>query len=134
MRFLLDYMRDIIYSKIKNNKYIIGFSLTSLVLLFFIALIIIFLVISYYIIKYLEINVVNDIYFCNYNYNKKSNELLQKYGDYKINKIYLIKNPINNFNFGLLNLITFYNFEKALANINEKFKKKICSISYIFNN
>ena len=124
MRFLLDYMREILYSKIKNNKYIIGFSLTSLVLLIFVAIILIILVISYYIIKYLEINVVNDIYFCNYNYNIKSNELLQKYGDYKINKIYLIKNPINNFNFGLLNLITFYNFEKALAIIKEKFKKK----------
>jgi hypothetical protein len=120
----MDYIGDILYSKIKNNKYFICFSLTLIILLIFTLIIMIFLVISYYIIKYLEVNVVNDIYFCNYNYNKKSNELLQKYGDYKINKIYLLKNPINNLNFGLLNLITFYNFEKALANINEKFKKK----------
>jgi hypothetical protein len=74
--------------------------------------------------KYLEINIVNDIYFCNYGYNKKSNELLQKYGDYKIKKIYLVKHPITKFNTLLLNLITFYNYEKTLSNMNEIFKKQ----------
>jgi len=124
MKFLLEYLPDVLYSKIKNNRYVVGFSLTSLIILIFVTIIMIFLVISYYIIKYLEINVVKDIYFCNYKYNQKSNELLQNYGDYKINKIYLIKNPITNFSTFLLNIITFYNFEKALANINEIFKKK----------
>jgi hypothetical protein len=130
MKFLLDYIPDVLNSKIKNNKYIIGFSLTLLVLLFFVLIIIFFLVISYYIIKYLEINVVKDIYFCNYSYNKQSEDLLKKYGTYKINKIYLVKNPITNFTLLLLNLITFYNFEKALNNfnkdnkINELSKKK----------
>jgi hypothetical protein len=124
MRFILNYVQDVLYSKIKNNRYVIGFSLTSLIILIFVTIIVIFLVISYYIIKYLEINVVNDIYFCNYNYNKKSEELLHRYGDYKINKLYLIKNPITQFSTLLLNLITFYNFEKALININEIFKKK----------
>ena len=124
MKFLLEYLPDVLNSKIKNNKYIIGLSLTLLGLLFFVLIIIFFLVVSYYIIKYLEINVVKDIYFCNYNYNKKSQELLQKYGNYKINKIHLIKNPITNFSTLLLNIITFYNFEKVLTNINEIFKKK----------
>ena len=45
----------------------------------------------------------------------------------------MVKNPVTNFNNLLLNLITFYNYEKALSNINELFKKKCtpCHISFI---
>jgi hypothetical protein len=124
MRVILNYVQDVLYSKIKNSKYAVILYIILLTLTIFILILIIFTIISYYVIKYLEVNVVNDIYFCNYNYNKKSEELLQKYGNYKINKVYLIQNPITNVITLLLNVITFYNFEKALLNFNEIFKKK----------
>jgi len=108
---------------VKNNysKFIfpIILMLLSFLLLFFIVLIIC----SYYIFKYLKVNFVEDIYFSNYNYNKKTDELLKKYGDLKINKMYLVKNPLNNFNNFLLNLITFYNYEKKLHNMNTLLNK-----------
>jgi hypothetical protein len=117
-------IHDLFINFVYNNNY--GFPLfvmTSVVLV--ILLLGIFnIIITYYLIKYLEINVVNDIYFCNYNYNKKSNELLNTYGDFRIKNIYLVKHPVTSFNTLLLNLITLYNYEKALANISEIFKKK----------
>ena len=120
MKFINDLFINLIY----NNKYRFVLFIIILIVIIIVTLTIFKIIVTYYIIKYLEINIVNDIYFCNYNYNKKSNELLKKYGDYNIKKIYLVKNPVTNFNTLLLNLITFYNYEKALLNINEIFKKK----------
>jgi hypothetical protein len=118
------YIYDVLINLICNNKYNFALSvIVIIVLLSMISFAIINIIISYYIIKYLEINIANDIYFCNYNYNKKSEELLKKYGDYKIKKLYLVKNPITNFNTLLLNLITFYNYDKTLTNMNQMFKK-----------
>jgi hypothetical protein len=120
----MKYIYDLLINLIYNNKYSFSISIFVLIILAILSFAIINLIISYYIIKYLEINIVNDIYFCNYGYNKKSSELLQKYGDYKIKKIYLVKHPITKLNTFLLNLITFYNYEKTLSNMNEIFKKQ----------
>jgi len=115
---------DLLINLIYNNKYSLSLTIVVFIILAILSFAIINVIISYYIIKYLEINVVNDIYFCNYDYNKKSKELLQKYGDFKIKKIYLVKHPITKFNSSVLNLITFYNYEKTLSNMNEIFKKQ----------
>jgi len=120
----MKYICDLLINLICNNKYNFTLSIiVTITLLILISFAIINVIISYYIIKYLEINIANDIYFCNYNYNKKSEELLKKYGDYKIKKIYLVKNPITKFNTLLLNLITFYNYDKTLSKMNTNIKK-----------
>jgi hypothetical protein len=92
----MKYIYDLFINSIYNNKdkfslyvaiimiLLLSISIVSILTIFIIVIIVI--IISYYIVKYLEINIVNDIYFCNYNYNKKSIELLKKYGDYKIKK------------------------------------------------
>lgn len=115
---------DLIINLIYNNKYNFSLYVVITVIILLISITIIILITSYYLIKYLEINIVNDIYFCNYNYNKKSNEVLKKYGEYKIKKIYLVKNPITKYITLLLNLLTLYNYEKTLLNISELLKKK----------
>lgn len=126
MKYLYDIFNNL--NNLNHLKNLKKYKIAIISILFIVVLIIlilfILLIISYYIIKYLDINIVNDIYFCNYEYNKKSNELLKKYGDYKIKQIYLLKNPITEFNSLLLNLITFYHYEKSLCNVNEIFKKK----------
>ena len=111
-------------TKIENINISIFFIIILVVIFFLIFILLFSLLISYYAIKYLEMNVINDIYFCNYNYNIKTCEVLKKYGDYKINKIYLVKNSITNFNLLLLNLVTFYKFDKAIKNYNELHNKK----------
>uniref|UniRef100_A0A6C0JFA4 Uncharacterized protein n=1 Tax=viral metagenome TaxID=1070528 RepID=A0A6C0JFA4_9ZZZZ len=130
----MGYIHDILINLICNNKYNFNLSVIVIITLSILILFaIINIIISYYIIKYLEINVANDIYFCNYNYNKKSEELLKKYGNYRIRKIYLVKNPVTKLNTFLLNLITFYNYEKTISNVNQNFKKKCtpCHISFM---
>ena len=120
----MKYIYDLLINLICNNKHNFALSvIVMIILLLMILFAIINIIISYYIIKYLEINITNDIYFCNYNYNKKSEELLKKYGNFKIKKIYLVKNPISNFNTLVLNLITFYNYEKTILNMNKILKK-----------
>jgi hypothetical protein len=125
----MNYINYINYTKYlfdycKNNNLIIIFSITAIILISFFLFLLIIIILSYYTFKYLDVNIVNDVYFCNYKYNKKTEELLQKYGEYKINKIYLVKNPLNNFNTFLLNFITFYKYDKELNNLNSIFKKK----------
>ena len=57
----------------KLESYNIYFIILVGILFFLIVILLFSLIISYYLIKYLEINVINDIYFCNYNYNIKRN-------------------------------------------------------------
>ena len=86
-KLITNYITGFLNFKIEN--YNIYFIILISILFFVIFILIFSLLISYYAIKYLEMNVINDIYFCNYNYNIKTCDVLKKYGDYKINKIYL---------------------------------------------
>ena len=71
----MKYIYDLLINLICNNKHNFALSvIVMIILLLMILFAIINIIISYYIIKYLEINITNDIYFCNYNYNKKSEE------------------------------------------------------------
>lgn len=111
--------KNIFDLKTRHNTYLI---VGLIILIFFILLLIIVIVVvsSYYVIKFLEINIINDLYFCNYTYNKKTNDLLEKYGNCKINKIYLVKNPITDFTIFILNVITLYKFQKTIEKYNEE--------------
>lgn len=75
--------------------------------------IIIFIIVSYCIIKILRLSINdNSIFF--YKYNKKTQNVLDKYGDCKISKIYLCREPLTNIAYLIMNILTFYNFEKLI--------------------
>lgn len=76
---------------------------------------IVFLVISYYMIKFFDL----DLYYYNilfYDYTNKSKRLLDLYGNCKINKIYLTREPFGKLITFILNMITLYNYDKIIKN------------------
>ena len=73
----------------------------------------IWLVSSYYIYKWLKMSIDKDYYYFN-QYNNDCSEILDTYGDYSIKRIYLVRQPITKFAKILLNLITFYKFEREM--------------------
>ena len=104
----------IIYS-IHNVKYIILF----FILIIFVSLIL-FILVSYVWFKLLKSSIEdNNILF--YQYNKKSKHLLDLYGNYKLTKIYLVRQPFSKFITFLLNTITFYNYEKLINESKDNF-------------
>ena len=78
---------------------------------------IIFIIFSYFLIKLLaiDINAINANNKLFYKYNKSSQKLLDLYGDYKLTKIYLIRQPFSNLTNALLNIFTFYNYNKLIS-------------------
>ena len=61
----------------------------------------------------------NNILF--YQYNKKSQKILDAYGDYKITKIYLVRQPFSKIVTFLLNILTLYNYEKLINESHDNF-------------
>jgi len=81
---------------------------------------IIFIVCSYFFIKLLAIDIDdNTILF--YKYSKTSQKILDLYGDYKVTKIYLIRQPLSNLTNAILNIITFYNYNKLITESHQSF-------------
>jgi len=96
-------------------KYIIIF-----LILFFVVSIILFIIVSYFVLKFLKLSIDNNnILF--YQYNKKSQKILDLYGDCKITKIYLIRQPFSKFITFLLNIFTFYNYKKLINESQDNF-------------
>lgn len=105
-------INEIIYP---NINYIIIFSV-----IFIIVSCIIFIVCSYFILKLLKIRVDNNnILF--YKYNKKSKKLLDSYGDFKVTKVYVVREPLSKFMTLLLNIFTLYKFEKTINESRDNF-------------
>lgn len=99
---------------IPNIKYIIFWSI-----IIFIVSLIIFVILSFFILKYLKKSI--DEYNILFNqYSKKSKQILDKYGDNELTNVFIVRQPITNINKFLLNILTFYNFEK-LINISDKY-------------
>lgn len=112
---------NINWNEIINNvnlhyiKYI-----TLFLLLFFTVSMILFILISYFVLKFLKLSLDdNNILF--YQYNKKSKKLLDLYGDYKLTKVYLIRQPFSKFITFLLNLFTLYTYEKLINESQDNF-------------
>ena len=99
---IFNYTIDITISKLK------------IVIFFILYGIIAFIVFSYLIIKFLRLSIHdNSIFF--YKYNKKSQNVLDKYGDCKICKLYLCREPLNKCIHFIINVLTFYNYEKLIS-------------------
>jgi hypothetical protein len=98
-----------------NITYIISFS----IILIFVSFIL-FIVCSYFILKFLKTSIDNNNIFF-YQYNKKSQKILDSYGDHEITKLYLVRQPFSKFVTFLLNIITLYNYEKLISESHENF-------------
>ena len=83
-------------------------------------LIIIIFSISYYIVKVLKIK-FNNCFFGLDNYTKESINVLEKYGNYNIKNIYLVKQPMSKMSELLLNMITFNKFSNFLKEKNNSY-------------
>jgi len=76
-----------------------------------------FIICTYFIIKFLNIH-VDDYNILFYDYNSKCKKILQLYGDCKINKIYLTRQPLSKTFRFLLNMISLYKYEKNIIDTN----------------
>jgi len=117
--YLISFNKFVSLINLKYAKYIIFF-----LIILIITSIIIFIICSYFFIKLLAIDIdSNNILF--YKYNKTSQKLLDLYGDHKLTKIYLIRQPLSNLTNLLLNIMTFYNYNKLVTESQQNFPHHI---------
>lgn len=76
------------------------------------------LISSYFLFKMFKINIDNNNITFN-KYNKETQYILNKYGDYKITQVYIIRQPISKFVNIILNMITLNDFKRIFDNNNE---------------
>jgi len=97
------------YYDIINSKQFI-----LLVCILFIISFICFIICSYFVLKFLKISFeYNNIFF--YQYNKKCQKMLEEYGNCKINKIYLIRQPFGKLVNLVFNILTLFDYSKYLS-------------------
>jgi hypothetical protein len=109
----------IIFDEITTNKSNIKYIIFCLFLFFSVSMFL-FIIISYFIIKFLKLSLDdNNILF--YHYNKKSKKILDLYGNCKITKIYLIRQPFSKTITFILNMLTLYNYEKLIQESQDNF-------------
>jgi hypothetical protein len=92
----------------KNIYHILG-----LLVFFSILLFIIFIFVSYAVIKILQTEIDNNSIFF-YDFNNHEKKMLEKYGDCKIQHIYIVKHPFNDFIDFLINICTFYRYKQII--------------------
>lgn len=72
-----------------------------------------FVICSFFVLRFLQISFeFNNIFF--YQYNKKCQKIIDEYGDCKINKIYIVRQPFGKFVNLIFNLLTLFNYNKYL--------------------
>jgi hypothetical protein len=87
------------------------FILTSIIVILF--LFMIFVVCTYICFKILQTSIeYNNVFF--YQYNKKCQKLIDQYGDLKINKVYLVRQPFDKLTSLLFNIITLFHYGKYI--------------------
>jgi hypothetical protein len=101
-----------------NIKYVILF-LSIIIFICFIIIIsiILFIVVSYITYKLFKINMdTTNILF--YQYNKQSQYILDTYGEHKLTRIYLMREPFSQYFKLLLNISTAFNYETIIKHLN----------------
>jgi len=110
-------------TNIPYSRFIILFTIIFLIVSFFL-----FVLLSYFVLKFFKMALDdNNILF--YQYSKKSQKLLDLYGDFNIKKIYLVRQPISTFITFLLNVFTFYKYNKLITESQDNFPYH-CSIIF----
>ena len=107
-----------------NTHYINKF-IGIIVLLF-----ILFIIVSYFVLKILKSS-LDEYNFFFYKYNQQSQKILDKYGDYKITKLYLVRQPFSKFLTLLLNILTCYQYNKLIAETKGLDQQDIDAFKYI---
>jgi hypothetical protein len=103
---LIDYNID--YSFISSKPFIIT------AILLFIIFFIMFVICSYFVLNFLKISIeYNNVFF--YQYNKKCQKIINEYGNCKINKIYLVRQPFGKLVNLVFNILTLFNYNKYLS-------------------
>jgi len=68
----------------------------------------------YVILNFLQVSIeYNNVFF--YQYNKKCQKILDIYGDCKINNIYIVRQPLSKFIIFLLNILSFFTYNKYVS-------------------
>jgi len=108
-----------IFENIINYK-IYNYNLSIIIIIIFIILgFITFIIVSYGILRILKLTWDDSIFFNQY--NKKCQKILDKYGDEKINKIYIVRHPISNVNGFIFNLVTLFQYNQIIIQSKENF-------------
>jgi hypothetical protein len=115
-------MYDII-NKLSNIEFNFNVNIKSIaifLILFLFVSLVIFIIVSYIVIKLLKRSIDdNNILF--YQYSKKCQQILDVYGDCKLTKLYLVRQPFSKIITFLLNIATFYNYEKIINESSDNF-------------
>jgi hypothetical protein len=102
-----------------NKKHYLKIIILVSIFFLFVSLIL-FVLLSYLILKFFKMTLDdNNILF--YQYSKKCQKLLDLYGEYKIKKIYLVREPFSPLITFLLNVITFYKYNKLITESQDNF-------------
>ena len=73
-----------------------------------------FIVVSYVLLKVWQTSMdYHNIFF--YKYNKRCEQILEEYGDWKINKVYLLRRPISKLVSLCFNIISLFQYNKAIS-------------------
>ena len=103
---LIDYNID--FSFISSRPFIIT------IILLFVICFVVFVICSYFVLKFLKKSIeYNNVFF--YQYNKKCQGIIDKYGDCKINKIYLVRQPFGKLLNLFCNILTLFNYNKYIS-------------------
>ena len=111
---MLNLYNNMIFQTI-DIKYVIIFLVCFVVVSF-----VLFIFCSYIIFKFLKINFDNNNVFF-YKYNKTTQKILDLYGEYKLTKIYLIRQPFSQLVTFALNIFTLYNYRKLINKSQDNF-------------
>tara|TARA_B110000003_G_scaffold273_1_gene318 strand:- start:15936 stop:16712 length:777 start_codon:yes stop_codon:yes gene_type:complete len=96
-----------------SRKWKIIVTITLLIFLFFILIgFFLWVGITYYILKWFRRNIDDNLYHSDY--TSKCKKYMMQYGDLPIKNIYVVKQPVSKFTIFLLNLSTFYNYDKEV--------------------
>ena len=95
----------------------------TIVILVFVCIIALFLwiVCGFYIYKWFKVSINNYNFYLN-DYNIECEQILKKYGNAPIKRIYLVRHPLTKFMEKMLNLVTFNKFQQEIDKYKEKNK------------
>ena len=95
---------------LRNYRFKIIIAIVTILILVSFTLFIIF---SYLIFKFLKMEIEDSNVFF-YKFNKKSQKVLDVYGDYKVKRVYLVKHPLGKLTTLLINSLTLFQYNRLV--------------------
>lgn len=114
------FLLDDVYNKLINYNIICSKPFILTAILFILGCFTLFVICSFYILRFLKISFdYNNIFF--YQYNKKCQKIIDEYGNCKINRVYLIRQPFGKLVNLVFNILTLFNYNKYLLESADNF-------------